>query len=645
MSVREVIIKMDKHLKMCPDCCNSGNNPGTSNGGNIDLTPYARKDAAGLSSANAQAWAEAIKPYVQTGGGTVTPTPTPSRIPTLSQVLNAGNTLDGNNLEGNFRVTTSDVTAAGNKDTEFVIRDNNLEFYSQELSHKENLAFRASLSDLHYNSLVKNGDSFGLHLAENGYEINIPDKNSGITGTNLNLKFDSQYGLYSGKVFPVTENNQYIQKKYLDDRLAGLTTGGGGSVTTSAQTLGQVLATGNDLDGKEIAGNFVLKTNPSGGPNYTYKMGSSGIKHEYYGIDDSFDYIYNTDGLILTFNNEKNSVHYTTNFTIEEDGIIFSNDGQSHESGMDFKASKTYGIYFSTWNKDVEDSSSFTFNENKLELNFSVGGSSNNSYIDVTGIHNTEYLEPASELHYTQKKYVDTKIKSEISNIVVGGNNLVKNTSIPLFTPNSSDSGTPAVMKDATGYFVRYTPASNKAVGLYGFRVPGSNLGNHTRSIEVRHSHTSDLTIWGQTVPPNKWVRLVQEKFTSPIEFASIATNVAGVSLDLRKYKIELGTKATDWTPNIEEFSTATSSRKIDEVFTINEEGIFTNQRDGNVIITGVPYANDIAIVLEMYIIFADGVVTKIDNLQNNASGELFFPASLASRDVVTKFYLKALIK
>ena len=576
--------------------------------------------------------------YSGAGGASTT-------VPTLSQVLSAGNSLDGKELQGNFRVTTEDVTLAGNKTTEFTTRDNNLEFYSTELTHRENLEFRASLSDLHYNSFVENADTFGLHLDSDNYSINIPDKNSGIFGANVNLKFDSYHGLHSSKVFSVSEDNQFIQKKYLDDRLAGLSTGGGGTGTASPQTLSQVLTAGNSLDGKEITGDFVLKTNPSGGPNYTYKMGTNGIKHEYHGIDDSFDYVYNTDGLILTFNNEKNSVHYTTNLLIEEDGITFSNDGQSHESGMDFKASKTYGLQFNTWDKDVEDSSSFTFNENKLELNFSVGGNSNYSYIDVTGIHSTEYLEPASELYYTQKKYVDTKINSEISNIVVGGNNLVKNTSIPLFTPNSSDSGTPAVMKDATGYFVRYTPASNKAVGLYGFRVPGSNLGDHTRSIEVRHSHIGDLTIWGQTVPPNKWVRLVQEKFTSPIEFASIDTDVAGVPLDIRKYKIELGTKATDWTPHIDEFSTATSSRKIDEVFTINEEGIFTIQRDGNVVITGVPYVKDIAIVLEMYIIFIDGVVSKIENLQHNSDGELLFPAGLASRDVVTKFYLRALIK
>ena len=157
--------------------------------------------------------------YSGAGGASTT-------VPTLSQVLDAGNSLDGKSLDGNFRVVSEELTAAGNKDLEFVIRDNNLEFYSKELSHREDLAFRASLSDLHYNSYVENGDNFGLHLAENGYEINIPDKHSGITGNNLNLKFDSQYGLYSGKVFPITEDNQFIQKKYLDDKLAGLSTGG-----------------------------------------------------------------------------------------------------------------------------------------------------------------------------------------------------------------------------------------------------------------------------------------------------------------------------------------------------------------------------------------------------------------------------------
>lgn len=241
--------------------------------------------------------------------------------------------------------------------------------------------------------------------------------------------------------------------------------------------------------------------------------------------------------------------------------------------------------------------------------------------------------------------YTKAETDAKIKDIVVGGNNLVKNTSLPIFGQNGPDTGTPEVMKDATGYFVRYTPSATSTVGLYGKRVEGSNLGNHSRGIDVRHSHTSNVTVWGQQVAPNKWVRIKQESFTAPNEFASITTDVPGVALDLRNYKIELGSKATDWSPNIEEFSTATGARKIDEVFTISQEGIEASRVGTDVVFTGVPYAKYIAVILEFYLIFADGVATKVENAQITNDGGIKFPATLAARDIVKKFYLKALIK
>ena len=213
--------------------------------------------------------------YSGAGGASTT-------VPTLSQVLSAGNSLDGKELQGNFRVTTEDVTLAGNKTTEFTTRDNNLEFYSTELTHRENLEFRASLSDLHYNSFVENADTFGLHLDSDNYSINIPDKNSGIFGANVNLKFDSYHGLHSSKVFSVSEDNQFIQKKYLDDRLAGLSTGGGGG-TATPQTLSQVLTAGNNLDGKEIVGDLVVKSDDrTGGTSNLSFVGSEGLSSSKY---------------------------------------------------------------------------------------------------------------------------------------------------------------------------------------------------------------------------------------------------------------------------------------------------------------------------------------------------------------------------
>jgi hypothetical protein len=239
------------------------------------------------------------------------------------------------------------------------------------------------------------------------------------------------------------------------------------------------------------------------------------------------------------------------------------------------------------------------------------------------------------------KAETDAKIKA----ITIGGNNLVKNSALPILTPNGSDTGTPAVMSDVTGYFVRYTPSSTSVIGVYGMRVPGSNLGNHTRSIEVRHSHTSNVTVLGQAIPPNKWVRVVQESFTSPVEFFSFTTDVPGVALDIRHYKIELGNKVTDWTPHPDEYITGTNSKRIDDVFTLEQDGINVG-RDGNaVVITGIPYMKDVSIILECYLIFADGVSVKVEQPQHTTDGKLKFPATLASRDIVKKIYVKALIK
>lgn len=245
----------------------------------------------------------------------------------------------------------------------------------------------------------------------------------------------------------------------------------------------------------------------------------------------------------------------------------------------------------------------------------------------------------------TVDAYTKAETDAKIKAITIGGNNLVKNSALPILGQNGPDTGTPVVMSDNTGYFVRYTPSATSVIGVYGMRLEGSNLGNHTRSIEVRHSHTSNLTVLGHQIPPNKWVRIVQENFTSPVEFFSFTTDVPGVALDIRHYKIELGNKATDWTPHPDEYITGTNSKRIDDVFTLEQDGINVG-RDGNaVVITGIPYMKDVSIILECYLIFADGVSVKVEQPQHTTDGKLKFPATLASRDIVKKIYVKALIK
>ena len=343
--------------------------------------------------------------YSGAGGASTT-------VPTLSQVLSAGNSLDGKELQGNFRVTTEDVTLAGNKTTEFTTRDNNLEFYSTELTHRENLEFRASLSDLHYNSFVENADTFGLHLDSDNYSINIPDKNSGIFGANVNLKFDSYHGLHSSKVFSVSEDNQFIQKKYLDDRLAGLSTGGGGTGTASPQTLSQVLTAGNDLDGKEIVGDLVVKYGDTTTDNYTLSAKKESLRYEGYKQNgETYDLHVSKDGLIYSSNVEVNGNHMDASFRADSKGIDFNTDASGHVVGAGFKAN-TEGVLYQAWGSDSNGLTLALNNaEFKVELNQTGGNADTLSLGINAGLSSSKYYEPTKDEQYVQKKYVDSLLE------------------------------------------------------------------------------------------------------------------------------------------------------------------------------------------------------------------------------------------
>lgn len=458
-----------------------------------------------------------------------------------------------------------------------------------------------------------------------------------------------------------------------DDNGVLRTLAGSASGSAVQQTLSQVLATGNKLEGKEIEGDLVVRNTYTSGGSTTggYRISGNNEGIELSGSGEGYSSILKVGG---SWNAVRGDFYYPVDtgtssgyWQVGARGIQLYSEVPDHSMGTQFRATDKELFY--TRYIDGKSPLTFTIQDSGIHSQFpdvELGGDNYITfYINSTnGMFLSKYIKPTRDEEYTQKKYVDDKIAAigsgggspvdaytkaetdtKIKEIVVGGNNLAKNTSLPIFGQNGPDTGTPEVMKDATGYFVRYTPSATSPVGLYGKKVEGSNLGNHSRSIDVRHSHTSNVTVWGQQVAPNKWVRIKQESFTAPNEFAAISADVPGVALDLRNYKIELGSKATDWSPNIEEFSTATSARKIDEVFTISQEGIEASRVGTDVVFTGVPYAKDIAVILEFYLIFADGVATKVENAQITNDGGIKFPATLAARDIVKKFYLKALIK
>lgn len=254
--------------------------------------------------------------------------------------------------------------------------------------------------------------------------------------------------------------------------------------------------------------------------------------------------------------------------------------------------------------------------------------------------------------------YTKSQTDEKINNIIIGGANLLKNTALPKFAPNTpgeggkNGTGNPVTMSDNTGYFVRHTPDEDKVVATYGMFLAGSNLGSHTRSMDFRHFHTENITIWGQSIPPNIWVRIKQENFTSTNGWSTFTCDTAGVAIDVRNYKIELGSKATDWTPHISEYNLGASPNMIDQVFpwAIDGLGIVAEENgDNDRALYNLPYIDFIVNILEFYFVFTDGSTKRVDGLKvaRLSSGKkgIAFNASIVEEKTPTKMYLKALLK
>ena len=209
--------------------------------------------------------------------------------------------------------------------------------------------------------------------------------------------------------------------------------------------------------------------------------------------------------------------------------------------------------------------------------------------------------------------------------------------------------GTSAVMSDATGSFVRYAPDADKVVSVYGLFLEGSNLGNHSRSMDFRHSHTGNITIWGQSIPPNKWTRVKQEKFTNANGWTTFASDIVGVAIDIRNYKIELGSKATDWTPNILEYNLGISDTMVDSVlpWTHDLEVVAETNGANDRVIYKLPRIESFAEILEFRLIQRSGTVTEIKGLKviTTSTGRKGIPLKADEIGDPVKVYIKALLK
>ena len=197
-------------------------------------------------------------------------------------------------------------------------------------------------------------------------------------------------------------------------------TAGAGTGTAAAQTLSEVLTTGNKLEGKEIEGDLVVKNTYTSGGNTTGQYIISG----------------NNEGIELYTSSEKHSSR-----------VVIGSREKIFYSTFNYPSDSPYGMggYFYIGNKginmlsevtDHSESLSFNFDDkgisfgyygdNKTSKGFSVldsgmqvripdtklGGDSTVvlSFNSDNGLSSGEYFNPTGDNQYVQKKYVDSLI-------------------------------------------------------------------------------------------------------------------------------------------------------------------------------------------------------------------------------------------
>ena len=183
--------------------------------------------------------------------------------------------------------------------------------------------------------------------------------------------------------------------------------GTAGAGTTPA--LQDVLTAGNDLDGKEMKGELVVKDGDTTTDNYTLSAKKESLRYEGYKQNgETYDLHVSKDGLIYSSNVEVNGNHMDASFRADSKGIDFNTDASSHAVGAGFKAS-TEGVLYQAWGSDSNGLTlALNNSEFKVELNQN-GGNADTLSLDINaGLSSSKYYEPTKDEQYVQKKYVDS---------------------------------------------------------------------------------------------------------------------------------------------------------------------------------------------------------------------------------------------
>lgn len=620
MSARDLLKKIQRHLKEPHEC----NGSGSGGGGSVDLTPYARKDAAGMSNSDAQNWANTIKPYLPTGGGGGSPTAPQNIQKTIETGQNYNFSNSSSYIKHDFKNTSFEVGEDSENKSSLKLTSYNFKLgfempgifngiQAQDYSTTIN-AYELFIKGSRYNDTnnpnidkvavvnYQTGRVNTLTYAEVGYkivgannEIFIGTDNS--TGANTNrtanvsvgtenfksLAADSTsniaMGYSAGKITTGSRNTflgtfaGYNQKNGSDNIFIGYNAGGGAENSTGNVFIGANVGTG-------LRGQVSLDDIKQSSPIFEEYTKDTNLARDL-GFDTTTQKFNSTANILIGY--QSTALNNTINRAIGSIGIGYQpltgagwrlynsiNIGNFIYGGrVPFNyynvitignhiiPGSTYGSLHIDNGIDKRIYSADTL----IWGQFENAKYSYKKQLKINGIFslNVSYMEKADDLRNHrllvrqdvtgQVKYVDL---SDLP-FTKPNPNLLRSSSLPMMASNDTGTGISSIQEEATGKFVRYTPTAGKRVWLYGFKFPGNGNGKYSRSVLVRHNHTADLTVWGQTVKPNTWTRIKQDAYTSTSEWQIFDIVTPDVVVDLKQYKLEESPVSTDWVAHVDD--------------------------------------------------------------------------------------------
>lgn len=188
--------------------------------------------------------------------------------------------------------------------------------------------------------------------------------------------------------------------------------GTAGTGTASSQTLSQVLTAGNDLDGKEMKGDLIVKHDNGNGGKYSLVANTAGLdfgKQENRSGDNYESYFRISEGVQMgyTMGDTRGGI---SKGTVDMDPYGFNYQLNNDRNTYHIKLEGNFEGFKYENKGDGSNILSLTCTERGLvykNVN-GQGEASDLSFIGVEGLSSSKYYEPTKDEQYVQKKYVDS---------------------------------------------------------------------------------------------------------------------------------------------------------------------------------------------------------------------------------------------